>query len=232
MHNRSFSRGLGGLLLAGGLVAAGSSGAGAFAPDASGAHLTGVVSASASAAHRGGGPRTVHTRLRSLNNSGAYGRATVRVHGKKATVHIMAFGLMRNVPHAAHLHFSPNISHRCPTNNQDANGDHRLTVTEGSASYGAIAASLTTKGDTSPASALAVDRFPTTPKGVESYTRTITLSSFKIAKAIKKGRAVLVIHGLDYNGNGVCDAGTTGMSDIAPTLPAEATDPALCGTLH
>lgn len=45
---------------------------------------------------------------------------------------------------------------------------------------------------------------------------------------LKKGTAVLVVHGIDYNNNGKYD-GVLGASELDPSLPAEATDPALCG---
>jgi len=39
------------------------------------------------------------------------------------------------------------------------------------------------------------------------------------------------VHGVDYNGNGKYDF-SQGKSDLDPSLPAEATDPALCGVLR
>ena len=41
----------------------------------------------------------------------------------------------------------------------------------------------------------------------------------------------MVIHGIDYNHNGKYDF-SAGKSDLDPSLPAEATDPAACGVLH
>ena len=38
--------------------------------------------------------------------------------------------------------------------------------------------------------------------------------------------------GVDYNGNGMYDFASAGKSDLDPSLPAEATDPALCGVLR
>lgn len=52
-----------------------------------------------------------------------------------------------------------------------------------------------------------------------------------MAKAILAGQAVVVVHGVDENGSGSYDAGTRGVSDLNPSLPGEATDPALCGVL-
>ena len=36
---------------------------------------------------------------------------------------------------------------------------------------------------------------------------------------------------MDYNGNGMYDFDSAGASELDPSLPAEATDPAVCGVL-
>ena len=56
--------------------------------------------------------------------------------------------------------------------------------------------------------------------------------SAAVARAIRHGKGVIVIHGVDYNGNGKYDFASAGKSDLDPSLPAEATDPALCGVLR
>lgn len=48
---------------------------------------------------------------------------------------------------------------------------------------------------------------------------------------IRRGDAVVVTHGFDYN-NGEYDKAGAGPSELDPSLPAEATDPALCGRLR
>ena len=53
-----------------------------------------------------------------------------------------------------------------------------------------------------------------------------------MTRAIKSGKGVIVIHGVDHNGNGTYDFEGAGASELDPTLPAEATDPALCGVLR
>ena len=98
-------------------------------------------------------------------------------------------------------------------------------MADGAPFYGAIGASLTNGGDTSPAAALAVTEFPST--GSYTYTRTFDLDPNVVAN-LQKGTAVLVVHGVDYNNNGTYDD-VLGASELDPTLPAEATDPALCG---
>ena len=43
------------------------------------------------------------------------------------------------------------------------------------------------------------------------------------------GQSVVVVHGVDHNDNGKYDGDTK--SDLDPSLPTEATDPAICGVL-
>jgi hypothetical protein len=174
---------------------------------------------------------TVHARLNTLNNSGVTGNATVKVQGKTVDVYYKASGLARRLPHAAHIHYGAEARHECPTVKDDTNHDFRLNVAEGLPEYGPIAVSLTVRGDTSPASALAVDRFSTAPKGKIHYQRVITTSK-AVSDAISKGEGVLVIHGIDYNHNGKYDFAGAGKSELNPKLPAEATDPAVCGVLR
>ena len=159
------------------------------------------------------------------------GKASVKVEGKKLLVTYTASKLAPNLPHAAHIHYGAEARHECPTVRDDANHDFRLNVAEGLPEYGPIAISLTTKGDTSPASALAVDRFSTAPKGTINYQRTVKTSK-AVARAIRRGEGVLVVHGIDYNNNGKYDFDSAGKSEIDAALPAEATDPAVCGVLR
>jgi hypothetical protein len=174
----------------------------------------------------------LHAHLNPLNNSGAHGNSDVMFRGHRAHVDIDAYGLAANLPHAEHLHFGAEARHECPSVFDDANGDFRLTTSEGGGAYGPVKKSLTTTGDTSPASVLAVDRFPTAPNGEIHYNRSIDFSSAAVARAIKNGKGVIVIHGVDYNNNGKYDFQSAGKSDLDPSLPAEATDPALCGVLR
>jgi hypothetical protein len=57
----------------------------------------------------------------------------------------------------------------------------------------------------------------------------VTLPS-RVADLVRRHNAVILIHGIDYNDNGVYDSGLD-RSDLARTLPGEATAPALCGAL-
>jgi hypothetical protein len=189
-----------------------------------------ATTATASVGHHHG--RSVHAHLDPLNNSGASGSSTVRFHGHWANVDIDARGLAKGLPHAQHIHFGAEARHECPSVYDDTNNDHRLNVAEGLPAYGDIVASLTTSGPTDPGSALAVDRFPTTPRGVEDYNRNIDFTDRAVRRAIASGKGVVVIHGVDYNGNGKYDMAGAGPSELDPSLPAEATDPALCGVLR
>src|SRR5215210_6023221 len=202
---------------------------------ASGAVLLSTVALGGTAAATGSYPdhhdNTVKGRLHNLNNSGVTGTGYARVQGTKVKVGYQAKHLAPNLPHAAHIHYGEQAAHECPTVKDDANHDFRLNVAEGLPKYGAIAISLTTSGDTSPASALAVDRFSTAPKGTIRYDRTVKTSK-AVARAIRKGEGVLVVHGVDYNNNGKYDFEGAGKSDLDPKLPAVATDPAACGVLR
>ena len=168
-------------------------------------------------------------RLTALNNSGVAGTAEAIVNGRRVVFDIDAHRLVKGMPHAQHIHFGAQARHECPTAPDDANGDHQLTTTDGAPAYGPVRISLTTEGDTSAASVLAVDRYPTAPRGRFTYNRQ-TRTSKGVAAAIRRGEAVYVVHGVDYNGNGVYDFGA-GKSDLDKSLPAEATDPAACSVL-
>ena len=61
------------------------------------------------------------------------------------------------------------------------------------------------------------------------YTRTFTFPP-GVAGAIRAGNAVIVVHGIDYNGNGIYDD-VLDRSELNHNLPGEATAPALCGPL-
>ena len=184
--------------------------------------------ANATGTHSGGGEETA--RLIALNNSGAFGQAIVGSHRRMLDVEVRAHGLAPDLPHAQHIHYGEQARNECPTAADDSNGDFRLTTAEGVPAYGPVAVSLTTRGDTSPDSVLAVKRYPTAPRGHVHYERTIKTTG-EVARAIRRGEGVVVIHGVDYNGNGEYDFDSAGPSELNGDLPAEATDPALCGVL-
>ena len=69
----------------------------------------------------------------------------------------------------------------------------------------------------------------TTTTGTIAYKRTVTVPP-GIAAAIRAGNAVIVVHGIDYNHNGIYDD-VLDKSELNASLPGEATAPALCGPL-
>lgn len=71
----------------------------------------------------------------------------------------------------------------------DDDGDFRLTTVDGVPAYGPVRVSLTTSGETSPDSVLAVDRYPTVPEGTIQYERQIRTQG-EVARAIRRGEAV------------------------------------------
>ncbi len=191
---------------------------------------------------------TLHATLTELNGSGAYGTATAVVRNQKIKhIEVHASGLTPDAPHAQHIHYGNQALNECPTLAQDANGDGRLNTVEGIPAYGPVVVSLTTTGDTTPASVLAVSRFPVSANGSYDYSRDkihVTKvagtgysgpdgrgTAKQIADSIRDGEGVVVIHGIDYNGSGMYDFSDEGASELDPNLPAEATDPTACGVL-
>ncbi len=183
-----------------------------------------------SAAMAASGNATANLRPVALNDVKGSGTAMASVDGTTLSVTMSASGLVKNMPHAAHIHFGADARNECPVASDDAKGDGRLNTTDGGPAYGPIVVSLTKTGDTSAKSGLAVTRFDTASGGTISYQRGSIKVSSTVANAITDGKAVVVVHGVDYNNNGKYDGSTK--SDLDPSLPTEATDPALCGVLN
>lgn len=191
---------------------------------------------------------TLNATLSELNRSGASGTATAVVRNQKIKhIEVHASGLTPNAPHAQHIHYGNEALNECPTLALDENRDGRLNTVEGIPAYGPVVVSLNTTGDTTPASFLDVTRFPVSEDGSYAYSRDNihitkvagtgypgpagTGTAKEIADSIREGEGVVVIHGVDYNGNGEYDF-SAGASELDPNLPAEATDPAACGVLR
>ena len=106
-----------------------------------------------------------------------------------------------------------------------------MWTSEGQPDHGPIVMSLTTTGDTSPDSGLAVDRFPVA-NGNYTYVRKLAVGT-EIPTAIADHLTDfhVVSHGIDTNHNGAYDF-SKGPSDLDPSLPQEATVPASCGLIH
>ena len=81
-----------------------------------------------------------------------------------------------------------------------------------------------------PATPLALPRFDPANGGQSSYARGSITVTRPLADAIPAGKAVVVVHGVDDDKDGKYSGATK--SDLAPALPTEATDPALCGVLR
>ena len=202
-----------------------------------------------SKAKKGGKTVTLQAKLHSLNNSGATGYATAKVRGQKIlSMKVHAKGLTPDAPHAQHIHYGNQALNECPTFKLDTNRDNRLNTVEGVPAYGPVVVSLNTTGDTTPASFLAVDRFPVSKDGMYSYSRkNINITSVagtgypgpggtgtakQIAESIREGEGVVVIHGIDYDQSGAYSLSKEGASELPGGLPAEATDPTACGVLR
>lgn len=192
---------------------------------------------------------TLSADLTELNGSGVSGSATAVIRNQKIKhIEVHAEGLTPDAPHAQHIHYGEQALNECPTLQLDSNGDGRINTVEGVPAYGPVVVSLNTTGDTTPASFLDVTRFPVSSGGILDYSRDNikftdvagtgypgadgTGTAKQIADAVRDGEGVVVIHGLDYDGNGVYNFSEEGASELDSSLPAEATDPAACGVLE
>jgi CHRD domain len=190
----------------------------------------GLVSLMAFAGPAAAASGSTQAHLKPVNDAKGSGTAMVDIKNNMLTVSLAASGLVKDQPHAAHIHFGADARNECPIASDDKDGNGHINTTEGGPAYGPIVVSLTKTGDTSPKSALAVKRFSTAPGGRISYERGSIKVSSAVANAIQAGKAVVVVHGVDYNNDGKYDGATK--SDLDPSLPTEATDPAICGVLN
>ena len=167
------------------------------------------------------------------NNSDASGWTTLSaLPNGKIRVKVYVEGLAPGQVHAQHLHGVMGedgfVAGSCPTIADDSDGDGLIDTLEGAPAYGGVQVSLTTSGDTSASSALAVDRFPVADdSGVVEYSRTFRPNDPAVWEGL--GALEIVVHGVDLNGNGVYDFGTAGASSLNPSIPLEVTIPAVCG---
>lgn len=179
--------------------------------------------------------QTFRVELDALNDSGAHGVARLRLEGDQLTIKIRANGFAPNLVHAQHIHGVGNSE--CPAPDSmpsmhtraDGTVQSFLSTSDGAPSYGPIVSSLTTEGDTSPAAGLAIELMPVADaKGRIRYERTITVDP-EVAADITSFQ--IVQHGVDFNDSGDYDFDAAGPSDLAETVPQEATAPATCGTI-
>ena len=154
--------------------------------------------------------------------SNVTGTARLKVDGTQVHVNIHVRGLTPNLPHAMHIHGILGDANVCPPSTADTNGDGLLSLEEGAPFYGPIDTSLTETGDTSPASGLALERFPVADdEGNLNYNRTFTIPQNVLDSL---GSLHIVVHGLALDGN------ATGPVGGYDTL-FEAVLPVACGTL-
>lgn len=182
----------------------------------------------------------------------ASGTFTLTLNGDRATVNEQVNGLATTLPtdkktlsalgipaafagapfpHVQHIHI--NGQDQCPSASADTNHDGAISTVEGQPAYGAVATTLSTKGDTSANAAADVTIAP--GGGSFTYNRTFTLNQATL-KAIKNNNAVIVVHGL--NPANAPKASLSAPNSLGVTLPGAskkvaliATAPALCGVL-
>jgi len=183
---------------------------------------------------------TVRAKLQEQNGSGATGSASLTAtEDGRLTVVIKAQGLVPGQPHAQHVHGTAGSSHlMCPsTDANDKDGDGYLTNEEATGEYGTIFLALTTRGDASADSGLAIDRMPVADKsGRVNYERTFEADELPAELLANLAELHVVQHGIDVNDNGRYDLESLGESTFAKNLgaagvPEEATNPATCGVV-
>lgn len=182
---------------------------------------------------------SVQVQLDALNKSGASGTATLTATSTgDLKISIRSKGMVPNSPHAQHLHGAVNgMDFHCPDMSADKDGNGFVSTEEGLPMYGDIFVSLTTKGDTTKASGLAVDRMPMADaQGAVSYDRTIAAGDLPKGTIEHLKDLHVVQHGIDANNNGKYDLEALGESTLATSaglkgIPEEATDPATCGMI-
>ena len=182
---------------------------------------------------------TVQAQLQESNNSGVTGtvRLTALDDGSLRVV-IHAEGHVPGLPHAQHVHGSMTGGHfNCPSEQDDTDGDGLLTNEEAAGEYGDVFMALTTEGDASADSGLAIDRMPVADDaGRIDYDRTFSPNEIPDGLVEDLSHVHIVQHGIDVNDNGEYDIEGAGVSTFAenlgvPDVPEEATDPASCGVV-
>ena len=154
------------------------------------------------------------------------GTAALDRKGRWVNVRIRASGLDA-LPHAMHIHgknagelaFCPGADRR-----DDITDDGLIETLEGVDDYGPVQVSLTTSGDTSVDSILALPRFASADAwGTMVYDRRIKVP-VQVAKNLDEKH--IVIHGADINDNGTYDGVNSSLG-----VPLEAELPVACGEI-
>lgn len=129
------------------------------------------------------------------NRVNATAHATVVVQGNTATVTVDTNGLLQ-APHLMHIHGGTG---NCPPASAAVvyQGHRFISADVGDKYYGPVVTSLTQNGGTSPANHLTSSLFPQV--GNIRDQRTLTLGP-GVAEQIRNGLAVIVVHGINYDG--------------------------------
>lgn len=195
-----------------------------------------IVASSALAGHDNGAVDRYHAHLSPVphspsadGGSNVTGTAKLLVRDEnRLRVNLKANGLTPGLPHAMHIHGEEAAGElaSCPGANRrdDLVDDGLIETVEGLEDYGPIQVSFTTRGDTSPDSGLALERFVTAnANGVVGYKRT-----FQIPQrfADRLNQLHIVIHGADLNEDGAYGGRTTALG-----APLEAELPVTCGEI-
>ncbi len=154
------------------------------------------------------------------------GNAHVITRDGQARVVVAARGLSPQLPHVMHIHGDLQAHNECPgpEAQDDLVDDGLIETVEGLDDYGPIDVTFSTRGDTSPASALALDRAPVANRaGVLVYSRNIPIPT---DVRDNLDNLHIVIHGADLDGNGQYGGRTTALG-----APLEAELPVACGEL-
>jgi hypothetical protein len=156
--------------------------------------------------------------LAPINKDGD-GTVAITQRGTALTVHLQAAGLDGGV-HLAHLHGVRSVQNSCPTLALDANGDGRVDIAEGLAAYGPVQVTLSHGTD---------DRGTSL-----DFTRIYKHrdNGDGIASLGDLDRYVIVVHGVDLDGDGLAtnpDAQGDGSGDPDDN---EISMPAFCGTVE
>jgi hypothetical protein len=188
-------------------------------------------SGNSNTSHAGSGqPFAVAAAAVPTNRVTGSGTATVQLRGDSVTVTLRTFGLLGGSPHLMHIHAKGLGS--CPPASAARihNGHRAISTADGLRYYGKPLSSLTLWGSTSGNVPTNIDMNVYPASGNIRYSRTLTVTP-ELAGLIRGGDAVIVVHGMDYNGNHAYDFQSLGVSDLDKALPGEATAPALCGPL-
>jgi serine/threonine protein kinase len=187
-----------------------------------------VVLASGSGAPAGKLSASVLGQVPTNHVTGA-GQATIRLNGTQAAVTVTTSGLDNGAELVHLMHIHAGGKGECPPASAAHlhNGHLAISTTDGINYYGPPVQALTTHGDTTVSSILAFPRFLT--GGTLHYTRTIALPA-KVAAEIRRNNAVIVVHGINYDGSGIY-SGVLDPSELNKSVPGTATAPALCGRL-